>query len=56
MLPKRKSGVGEIVSPMLIKPYVRPLSRDQGLKTRQIRLKTPLTLKTIKNNEIMLLT
>ena len=24
MLPKRKSGSGEIISPMLIKPYVRP--------------------------------
>ena len=34
---------------MLIKPYVRPLWRDQGIKIRQKRLNIPLTLKTIKN-------
>ena len=54
MLPKRKSGLGELISPMLIKPYVRPLCKDQGLKIRQIRLKTLLTLEIIKNSGIML--
>ena len=39
--------IGEILSPMLTKPYVRPLLRDQGLKIRQIRLKNSLTLKNI---------
>ena len=34
---------------MLIKPYVRPLWRNQGIKIRQKRLNIPLTLKTIKN-------
>ena len=34
---------------MLIKPYVRPLWRDQGIKIIQKRLNIPLTLKTIKN-------
>ena len=56
MLPKRKTGLGEIISPMLIKPYVRPLWKDQGLKIRQIIAKILLTLETIKNNDIMLLT
>ena len=56
MLPKRKSGSEEIISPMLIKPYVRPSSKGQSLKLRQIRLKTLLTLEIIKNNGITLLT
>ena len=56
MLPKRKTGLGEIISPMLIKPYARPLWKDQGLKIRQIIAKILLTLETIKNNDIMLLT
>ena len=51
MLPKRKSGIGETMSPMLIKPYVRPSCKDQGLKLRQIRLKTLLTLEIIKKQE-----
>ena len=57
MLKKRKPGLGEIISPMLIKPYVRPLWKDQGLKIRQIIPKILLTLEIIKkNSDIMLLT
>ena len=48
---KRKSGLGEIISPMLIKPYVRPLWRDQGLE----KAKDPTDIKNYKKHGIMLL-
>ena len=51
MLPKRKSRLGETMSPMLIKPYVRPSWKDQVLKLRQIRLKTLLTLEIKKKQD-----
>ena len=54
MLPKRKSGLGEIMSPMLIKPYVKAIMKRSRLKNKANKTEILLTLEIIKNNRIML--
>ena len=50
--PKRESGLGEIISPILMNHYARPLRNNGDLRIRLAKSLTLLLLKTIKNSVI----
>ena len=51
LVPKKESGLGEIISPILTKPYVRLLWKKSSLKNKDNKTKNPFLLEVMNRGK-----